>query len=274
MAALPEAIVLSDRPPTVWSFGLAAGKPRGRRRLGEPNGLALSADSQRLYVAQRKAHAIAVIDTAAGKVIRQIPVGLWPVGVTLSESTGRLYTCNRGDDSVSVVDLKAGEEIKRIPLVREPFCAAVTPDGSRVIVGNFLPHGAGTDSSLASVMSILDANRLEPTATIKLPPGASVVTSVSASPCGKGPLWLLLAVHVPITQWNAVGCYLCVEHHRHQGAKTLSTVLLERSTTEQPTMGRGRFAEENAWIIMRLPRGRILDIGKVHPCSKVSCRPS
>lgn len=206
LAVAPDGkrLYVSDRTAgCVVVLDLAVGKAVGEIAVAdEPCGLALSVDGKRLYVAQRKAHAVAVIDTAAGKMIGRVPVGLWPVAVTLSESTKRLYTCNRGDDSVSVVDLAAGKEIKRISLVREPFCAAVTPDGSRVVVGNFLPQGAGTDPSLASVMSILDAGRLEPIATVKLPPGASVVTSVCMSPDGK---WAYVVYSIgrfmlPITQ--------------------------------------------------------------------------
>ena len=70
------------------------------------------------------------------------------------------------------------------------------------MVGNFLPQGAGTDPSLAAVVNILDASRLEPVATIKLPPGASVVTSVCTSPDGRWAyvVYSLGRFRLPITQ--------------------------------------------------------------------------
>jgi YVTN family beta-propeller protein len=182
---------------------LAAGKAVREIAIpNEPNGLVLSVDGSKLFVAERKAHAVAVIDTAAGKVAGRISVGSWPVAVTLAESNKRLYTCNRGDDSVSIVDLAPGKEIKRIQVVREPACAAVTPDGTRIVVSNFLPQGAGTDPALSSLVSILDAARQEQIATVKLPPGSTTVSGVAMSPNGK---WAYV-VHslgrftLPITQ--------------------------------------------------------------------------
>ena len=80
---------------------------------GEPNGLVLSADGQTLYVAQRKANSIAVVDTAKGTVTRQIPVGTWPVALALADNTKRLYCANRGNHTVSVVDLAVGQADQR-----------------------------------------------------------------------------------------------------------------------------------------------------------------
>lgn len=277
----PQAVVVapdgkrayvSDKTANcVVVLDLAARKAVGEIAVGEePNGLALSADGKRLYVARRKAHAVAVIDTAAGKVIDQIAVGLWPVAVTLSEPTKRLYTCNRGDDSVSIVDLATGKETKRIPLVREPFCAAATPDGSRVVVGNFLPQGAGTDSSLASVMSILDASRLEPIATIKLPPGATTVTSVCTSPDGRWAyvVYSLGRFMLPITQLERGWVHTYALSIIDVKAGTLyATLLLDDLVS----------GAADPWSVVRSADGKtlwishagihevsILDIGKVH----------
>jgi YVTN family beta-propeller protein len=266
-----RAYVSDKTANCVVVLDLASGKAVGEIAVAdEPNGLALSADGKRLYVARRKAHAVAVIDTAAGKVIDQIAVGLWPVAVTLSEPTKRLYTCNRGDDSVSVVDLPAGKETKRIPLVREPFCAAATPDGSRVVVGNFLPQGAGTDPSLAAVVNILDASRLEPVATIKLPPGASVVTSVCTSPDGRWAyvVYSLGRFRLPITQLERGWVHTYALSILDVKAGTLyATLLLDDLVS----------GAADPWGVVRSGDGKtlwishagthevsILDIGKVH----------
>jgi len=169
---------------------------------GEPRGLALSADGKTLYVARRKAHVVAAIDTASGAAAGQFAVGPWPVAVVLAEKQGRLYTCNRGDHSVSVVALGSGKELKRIGVVREPDAAALVPDGSRLVVANMLPEGAGTDPTLAAELTLIDTALMEQKARIKLPTGSTVVTGVAASPDGQ---WAYVVhalgrFHLPITQ--------------------------------------------------------------------------
>jgi len=207
------------------------GKPPDEIAIpGEPNGLTLSADGKTLYVAEREAHAVVLIDTDKIAAAGRIDVGLWPVAVATAEANGRLYTCNRGDHTVSVVDLAQGKEIKRIPVVREPAFAAGTPDGSRVVVGNLLPDGAGTDPELAAEVSILDTAAMEQTARIKLPPGSTVVNEVCLSPDGK---WAYVVhalgrFNLPITQlergWVHTYALSIVDV---PGASLLATVLLD-----------------------------------------------
>ncbi|MHB1034242.1 MAG: beta-propeller fold lactonase family protein [Pirellulales bacterium] len=169
---------------------------------GEVRGLALSADGGTLYVAERQAGDVAVINAKGAAVASRIAVGPWPVAVTLWEKGQRLYACNRGDHTVSVVDLAQGKEIKRIPVVRDPAFAAVTPDGARLVVANLLPHGVGTDPTLSAEISILDTAAMTQTATVKLPPGSTMVTGLCVSPDGK---WAYVVhalgrFNLPVTQ--------------------------------------------------------------------------
>jgi DNA-binding beta-propeller fold protein YncE len=169
---------------------------------GEPAGLALSADGKTLYVARRKAGTIATIDTAKAAIVGEIPVGPWPVAVALAEKGKRLYACNRGDHTVSVVDLAAGKAVNHVAVVRDPSSVAVTPDESRIIATNYMPHGAGTDPTLAAEVSIIDAVTLEVAARVKMPPGTTMLGGACVSPDGK---WAYV-VHavarffLPITQ--------------------------------------------------------------------------
>ena len=181
----------------------AAGKKTAEIAIdGEPSGLALSADGKTLYVAQRLAGSVAVIDAAKNAVSGKIAVGPWPVAVLIAEKGKRLYVCNRGDHTVSVVDLAAGKQIKQVPVVRDPFCAAVTPDESRLIVTNYMPYGPGADPTLAAEVSILDAAALEQVAKIKLPPGSTAVNGVCCSPDGKWAyvIHALGRFNLPVTQ--------------------------------------------------------------------------
>lgn len=68
-----------------------------------PIGLAYSAKGDRLYVAASKANQVAEIDTASGKVLRTVDVGVAPYGLALLE--GRLFVTEQGGPRA-----KAGEE--------------------------------------------------------------------------------------------------------------------------------------------------------------------
>lgn len=199
-----NTLYVSDRTAgCVAVLDAAAGKHvRDIAIAGEPNGLALSADGKTLYVARRKAGSVAVIDTAKATIAGEIAVGPWPVAVALAEKGKRLYSCNRGDHTVSVVDLVSGKVIKHIAVVRDPSSVAVTPDESRVVVTNYMPHGAGTDPTLAAEVSILDAASLEQTARVKMPPGTTMLGGACISPDGK---WAYVVhtvarFNLPITQ--------------------------------------------------------------------------
>jgi YVTN family beta-propeller protein len=152
---------------------------------GEPHGLALSPDGKILYVTQRKANSIAMIDTKQGTVVGRIAVGAWPVALALAQKTKRLYCCNQGGDTVSVIDLVTGQQIDEIAVVRSPVSAAINADESRVVVANSLPNGAGTDADLAAEVSILDTGAMRHVARIRLPPGSTGANGISINPNGK-----------------------------------------------------------------------------------------
>ena len=249
----------------------AAGKKIGEVEItGEPNGLALSADGQTLYVAQRRANAIALIDTASRVVTGQIPVGTWPVALAVAQRNKRLYCCNRGNHTVSVVDLAAGKQIKQIAVVRDPAFVAITPDESRVVVSNFMPHGAGTDSDLAAEVSILDAAALEQVARVKLPPGSTMAGGVWIGPTGK---WAYVVhslgrFNFPITQLEQGWVHTCALSIIDVAAGTrLATLLLD-------DLNKGA---ADPWAVVGSAGGRILwishhgvhevsrlDIGRIH----------
>lgn len=191
VAVSPDSkrVYVSDRTARCVEILDPAGKQKqGEIPLeGQPLGMCLSPDGARLYVAERGASSVAVIDTAKSAVAGRIKTDRWPVAVALAPKSRRLFVANEDTNQVTVVDLSEspGKPIKQIPVVREPCALAVTPDERFVVVNNRVPLGVSTDPTLAAVVSIIDTSKLAQTATVKLPPGSSVVYGVCASPDGK-----------------------------------------------------------------------------------------
>ena len=79
---------------------------------------------------------VSVVDLAAGKEVKAVPVGLHPVGMTISGSD--LYVANAYSDSLSVIDLNTDKVVRTIDLSvpiaggvfgSGPNAVAVTDDG-------------------------------------------------------------------------------------------------------------------------------------------------
>ncbi|HID24413.1 MAG TPA: c-type cytochrome [Planctomycetaceae bacterium] len=199
------AFVSDQTARNISVLDLTQNKKRAEIPLnGQPRRLALSPDGRTLFVAERLVGTVAVIDTVSAKVKQRIRVGRWPVAVAVAAESKRLYVCNQDDHTVSVVDLSQSppKEIKRIPARREPYCVAVTPDESRVVVTNLLPVGVPSDPTLASEVTIIDAKALKLAAHVKLPPGSTAAFGLCLSPDGKWAYVVhgLARFNLPITQ--------------------------------------------------------------------------
>jgi len=97
--------------------GLALAQTKDKNPLPLPlpaNGLALTPDGSRLYVAQRSAtgkDGLLAIDAAPGsgtfgKLLKSIDVGSYPIGVAAHPDGDRVYVTNSGANTVSVVDIE------------------------------------------------------------------------------------------------------------------------------------------------------------------------
>jgi YVTN family beta-propeller protein len=125
--------------------------PVGKR----PRGLKLDRDGRRLFVAVSglpkcpptvpdeeceklerdvSADGIAVVDTAARKVIEVLQAGSDPEQFGMSPDGKRLFVANEDVATTSVVDVDSGEVIERITVGREPEGVAADPNGSWVLV--------------------------------------------------------------------------------------------------------------------------------------------
>ncbi len=92
-----------------------------------PMGSVLSPDGKRLYVSNGRNESIAVVDVAAGKVVRVIDdVGARPWGIAVSADGRTVYTANGPSHDVSVIDVAAGRVRKRIKAGELPWGLALS----------------------------------------------------------------------------------------------------------------------------------------------------
>jgi DNA-binding beta-propeller fold protein YncE len=115
----------------------------------EPTGIAVAKDGSKIYVTcasdRWPAGTVCIIDITSGKIVKRFSAGHYSRSPVLSKDEGTLYTCNWLGNDLSVIDLATGTE-KRIKMVREPYAAAITPDGATLVVTNSLPELKAIDT--------------------------------------------------------------------------------------------------------------------------------
>jgi YVTN family beta-propeller protein len=137
-----------------------------------PDGLALSADGSRLYVANNLGDSVSIVDTTTGATLHTTPVGHNPYTVALSSDGKTAYVSNWGGKTVSVVDAQTGATRGEIAVGTHPSALILDPSNGRLYVAN-------TDSDNVSVIDTATNGVLQ---TIELAPypGAKVGASPNA----------------------------------------------------------------------------------------------
>jgi YVTN family beta-propeller protein len=110
----------------------------------QPNKILLSADQNKLYVANGNSDSISVIDTNSDRVVQTISLsrpndrykGANPNSVALSPDQRTLYATLGGENAVAVVDLGSGRLTGRIPTGWYPNSVSVSKDGQKLFVVN------------------------------------------------------------------------------------------------------------------------------------------
>jgi DNA-binding beta-propeller fold protein YncE len=119
---------------------------------GNPNGMTLSADGSRLFVAQDNQDQVAVINTATNTIIHKIDTrgpaslnlpknttGAAPTSVAINRATNTLYAVNAGSNSIAVIPLSGPHAFKTtglLPTAYDPTDVAFSADGSWMYVIN------------------------------------------------------------------------------------------------------------------------------------------
>ncbi len=168
-----------------------------------PSGLALSPDDARLYVTcAGRASTVCIVDTAKGGVTGRLPAGYQAQSPVLSPDGRTLYVCNRFNNDVSVFNLESMKAVRRIAVAREPFSAAVTPDGRHLLVVNHIHAGRSDVDVVASGISVLDPASGKVLKEIQLPNGSTLLRDIRVSPDGRHAVvaHILARFHLPTTQ--------------------------------------------------------------------------
>ncbi|WP_438016347.1 hypothetical protein WMF18_36745 [Sorangium sp. So ce315] len=118
-----------------------------QKSLALPQGMAVSRNGKKLYVAALGSDKIGVFSTAALEAdtfvprrARQIPVsGGGPTGVVLDEARDQLYVLTRFDNSISVIDTDVRAEVAHVPMH--------SPEPESVVRGRRFLYDASFSSS-------------------------------------------------------------------------------------------------------------------------------
>jgi len=117
--------------------GVTAGAAQTYR---SPECALASADGKVVYVADKTANTVVVVDPASGKVTAQWPVGASPEDMVLSPDGKTLYVSLSGAGAVAAVNTASGKVAKTIPVGHTPHGLALAPKANRLYVCNRLEN--------------------------------------------------------------------------------------------------------------------------------------
>jgi YVTN family beta-propeller protein len=146
-----------------------------------PDGVAVTPDGSKVYVANCVGNTMSVIATATDTVTTITDSSFSAaVGVAVSPDGSTVYVSNYAGNTVSVIDTTTDTvtTVIRDPSFNFPWGVAVTPDASTVYVANNGPNFDG------NTVSVIDTATNTVTATITLP-GGKGPTAVAVTPDGR-----------------------------------------------------------------------------------------
>src|SRR5439155_12087521 len=100
------------------------------------HGLYVSRDATSLYVSNRLAGSISVIDLASRQLVTTWKIGGSPDMIQLSPDGRQLWATGRYNGAVYVVDTETGRLLHTIKLGREPHGLAYFPQPGRFSIGH------------------------------------------------------------------------------------------------------------------------------------------
>jgi len=150
-----------------------------------PVAVAVSPEGDAIYISDKTAGCVVVIDTASGERIREIPVAGEPNGLAISPDGKTLYVAQRKAGSVAVVDTAKGTIRGTIPVGPWPVAAAVAPRAGRLVTCNRGNH-------TVSIVDLAEGKQLKQIAVVRDPvslaitPDENRVVVANYMPHGRG----------------------------------------------------------------------------------------
>jgi YVTN family beta-propeller protein/VCBS repeat-containing protein len=135
-----KTVSVIDTNPTSSKYNQVVGTIK---LASTPSDIVVNSTGTRAYVTMKGNASVAVIDTAAMKVVDvnpetstvdSIKVGSTPAGIAISPDDKKLYVTNGGSSTVSVIDTTLNKEVSRITVGSQPSGIAVSPDGQKLYV--------------------------------------------------------------------------------------------------------------------------------------------
>ncbi len=148
------------------------GLPARGETYRSPLAVAVSPDGQRLYVSDRTAGCVVVLDSASGEKVLEVPIGGEPNGLSLSADGKILYVAQRTAGSIALVDTTRGTITGKIPVGTWPVALAVAKNSKRLYCCNRGNH-------TVSVVDLVASREIQQIAVVRDPAFAAITPDES-----------------------------------------------------------------------------------------------
>ena len=156
------AYVSNSNSAQVAAIDLQSGEATVIPTGDSPQGGALAPDGRRIYVTNRDASSITIIDTSSRRTVGSIDTGPAPNRVAVTPDGSLLvYSLGKGA-AVGLADTRTGKVVGKVPLEGSIVSLSLSPDGTRA-------YAAAQELDRVYVISV-PIRKL--TGTIRTPPGA------------------------------------------------------------------------------------------------------
>jgi len=166
--------------------GEAAGAKRTGPVYRSPFAVVISPDGQTLFVSDRTAGCVVVMDVVTGEKVAEIPLRGEPTGLLLSPDGGTLYAAEFNARSVAVIDTARRKVIRRIQAGLRPVGLALAPRSGRLFTCN-------TDTNDVSVLDLAAGREIKGVPVVRQPMFAAITPDEK---------WLVVANALPLGSAN------------------------------------------------------------------------
>lgn len=133
---MAQAYVANIPGNAVYVINIQTNKVTGKLIVPLPFGIAVSPNSQVVYVTSQSSNRVWVFNARTRKLIRKILVGKSPQGIAVTPNGRLIWVANSGDNTVSVINAHTHKVIRTLPAGQTPSQLAVSPGGRYVYVSN------------------------------------------------------------------------------------------------------------------------------------------